>query len=196
MIAHIRGKVEEKFGNNGIIVDVNGVGYEMLVPVPDYEACNLGEERKFYTYHQVRENAEELYGFSSLVAKKLFELLISVQGIGPKAGIAIMSLAEAEEVRNAIANGDAVFVAKASGVGKKSAERVIVDLKDKVGIPSKYGATEVKYGGNTSSAPESDAALDALIALGFPLKEASKALEKVPDDLPVEERIRLALKKA
>lgn len=103
MIAHIRGVVEEKFGNNGVIIDVSGVGYEMMVPVPDFENVALGEERKFYTYHQVRENAEELYGFSSLVAKKMFELLISVQGVGPKAGIAIMSLADAEEVRNAIA---------------------------------------------------------------------------------------------
>ena len=192
MISHIKGVVEEKFGSNGIIVDVNGVGYEMLVPTPDFESVNLGEEHKFFTYHQVRENAEELYGFSTLLAKKLFELLISVQGVGPKAGIAIMSLAEAEEVRNAIANGDAVFVAKAAGVGKKSAERVIVDLRDKVGIPSKYGATEVKYGSVKHDEP--DEALDALIALGFPLKEAMAALEKVSTDLPVEERIKQALK--
>ena len=190
MIAHIRGKIEEKFGTNGIIVDVNGVGYEIMVPSLDFEACNLGEERKFYTYHQVRENAEELYGFTSLTAKKIFEMLISVQGIGPKAGIAIMSLAEAEEVRNAIANADAGFVAKASGVGKKSAERIIVDLRDKVGIPSRYGATEVAK--RTSSEP--DEALDALMALGFPLKEATAALEKVDVSLPVEERVRLALK--
>ena len=104
----------------------------------------LGEEQKFFTYHAIRENAEELYGFSSLAAKKIFELLISVQGVGPKAAIAILSLAEAEEVRNAIANADAAFVAKASGVGKKTAERVIVDLRDKVGIPSRYGATSAR----------------------------------------------------
>ena len=191
MIAHIRGKVEEKFGSNGIIVDVSGVGYEMLVPVPDFENVNLGEEWKFFTYHQVRETAEELYGFSSLAAKKIFELLISVQGVGPKAAIAILSLAEAEEVRNAIANADAAFVAKATGVGKKSAERVIVDLRDKVGIPSHYGATEVTV---SSMQAEPDEALDALIALGFPLKEATAALEKVDAGLPVGERIRLALK--
>ncbi|MDO4399130.1 MAG: Holliday junction branch migration protein RuvA, partial [Candidatus Saccharibacteria bacterium] len=143
MIAHLRGKVEEKFGNF-LTIDVNGVGYEVAVSMPDFEGVNLGEEKKFFTYHVVRENAEELYGFSSLAAKKIFELLISVQGIGPKAAIAILSLAEAEEVRNAIANADAAFISKASGVGKKSAERVIVDLRDKVGIPSHYGATEVK----------------------------------------------------
>lgn len=191
MIAHIKGKVEEKFGLNGLIIDVNGVGYEMLVPAPDFESVNLGEEKKFFTYHQVRENAEELYGFSSLTAKKIFELLISVQGVGPKAGIAIMSLAEAEEVRNAIANADTAFISKAAGVGKKSAERVIVDLKDKVGIPSRYGATEVA---TKSTLAEPDEALDALIALGFPLKEATAALEKVDNNLPVEDRIRAALK--
>ena len=193
MISHIKGVVEEKFGINGLIVDVNGVGYELMVPALDFENVNLGEEKKYYTYHQVRENAEELYGFSSLVAKKLFELLISVQGVGPKAGIAIMSLAEAEEVRNAIANGDASFVSKASGVGKKSAERVIVDLKDKVGIPSRYGATEVKGVGMVDGEP--DEALDALMALGFTLKEATVALAEVDKNLVVEERVRLALKK-
>ncbi|MBQ1540243.1 Holliday junction branch migration protein RuvA [Candidatus Saccharibacteria bacterium] len=189
MIAHLKGKITEKFGNS-LIIDVNGVGYEVTVPTPDFEAVHLDEERKFYTYHAVRENAEDLYGFSTLAAKKIFELLISVQGIGPKAAIAILSLAEAEEVRNAIANADAAFIAKASGVGKKSAERVIVDLRDKVGIPSHYGATEAKF----KKADEPDEALDALIALGFPLKEATAALEKVATDLPVEERVRLALK--
>ena len=190
MIAHLVGKVVEKFGSS-LIVDVNGVGYEIMVTKLDFDDCQLNEERKFYAYHSVRENAEELYGFSSLMAKKVFELLISVQGIGPKAGIAIMSLAEAEEVRNAIANADTAFIAKASGVGKKTAERVIVDLRDKVGIPSRYGAAEVK---RSESLKESDEALEALMALGFPLKEATAALEKVDTSLSVEERIKLALK--
>ncbi len=190
MIAHVRGTISEKFGS-ALIVDVGGVGYELTVAASDFESANLGEEKKFYTYHAVRENSEELYGFSSLAAKKIFELLISVQGIGPKAAMAILSLAEAEEVRNAIANADTAFISKASGVGKKSAERVIVDLRDKVGIPSRYGATEPR---NTLAGAEADEALDALIALGFPLKEASAALEKVDLSLPVEERVRLALK--
>ena len=191
MIAHIRGKGTEKFGNS-LIIDVAGVGYEITVPTPDFDAVVLDEEKKFFTYHSIRENAEELYGFSSLMAKKLFELLISVQGVGPKAGIAILSLAEPEEVRNAIANADTAFISKASGVGKKSAERVVVDLRDKVGIPSHYGATATKY---TTAADANDEALDALMALGFSLKEASLALEKVDKSLPTEERIKLALKK-
>lgn len=191
MIAHIRGKITEKFGNS-LIIDVAGVGYEITVPTPDFDAVMLDEEKKFFTYHSIRENAEELYGFSSLMAKKLFELLISVQGVGPKAGIAILSLAEPEEVRNAIANADTAFISKASGVGKKSAERVVVDLRDKVGIPSHYGATATKY---TTAADANDEALDALMALGFSLKEASLALEKVDKSLSTEERIKLALKK-
>ena len=191
MIAHLNGIIEEKFGNNGIILDVNGVGYEMAVPVPDFEAINLGEKKKYYTYHAVRENAEELYGFGSLAAKKIFELLIGVQGVGPKAAIAILSLAEVEAVRNAIANADAAFVAKAVGVGKKTAERVIVDIRDKVGIPSHYGATDVA---GSVSVAVNDEALDALMALGFSLKEATATLEKVDQKLPVEERVRLALK--
>lgn len=191
MIAHIRGLVTEKF-NNSLIIDVHGVGYEMAVPTPDFEAALLNEERKFYTYHAVRENAEELYGFSTLTAKKIFEMLISVQGIGPKAAIAILSLAEAEEVRNAIANGDIAFISKASGVGKKSAERVILNLSDKVGTPSHYGATEVKYGKAGTNKP--DEAADALIALGFSLKEALTALDGIDASLPLEEKIKLALK--
>lgn len=190
MIAHIKGIIAEKFANS-VIVDVNGVGYEITVTTSDFDEVNLNNEIKFYTYHQVRENAEELYGFSSLAAKKLFELLISVQGIGPKAAIAILSLASPEEVRNAIANADVVFVSKASGVGKKSAERVIVDLRDKVGIPSHYGATETIV----KPVAKQDEALDALIALGFTLKDATAALESVDPDLSVEERIMLALKK-
>ncbi len=102
-----------------------------------------------------------------------------------------MSLASPEEVRNAIANADTAFISKASGVGKKSAERVVVDLRDKVGLPSKYGATDIV---GAIKVDESDEALDALMALGFPLKEATDALSKVDKTLPTEERIKQALK--
>ncbi|MBR3368636.1 Holliday junction branch migration protein RuvA [Candidatus Saccharibacteria bacterium] len=186
MIAHVKGIVVEKFLNS-LIVDVNGVGYELTVPALDFDAVNLNDEMKFYTYHSVRENAEELYGFSSLAGKRLFEMLISVNGIGPKAGIAILSLGSAEEVRNAIANGDSKFISTASGVGKKSAERVILELGDKVGSAS--SATPTRHTLN-----DKDEALDALMALGFQLKEATSALEEIDPNLPTEDRIRLALK--
>lgn len=190
MISHIKGILEEKFGNS-VIIDVHGVGYELTVTALDFETLNLGDEVKLYAYHKISETDESLYGFTSLAAKKLFELLISVNGVGPKAAISILSLASPEEVRNAIANADSAFVSKASGVGKKSAERIIVDLSDKVGLPTHYGATLTR----ATARPENDEALDALIALGFPLKEATVALENVDPNLPVDERIRLALKK-
>lgn len=192
MIAHLFGTITEKLPAS-VIIDVHGVGYELILSAPDAERINLGDEVKFYTFHSLRENAEDLYGFTSLAAKKLFEMLISVNGIGPKAAISILSLGTPEEVRNAIANTDAAFISKAAGVGKKSAERVIVDLRDKVGLPSHYGATETKFTLAAETGP-ADEALDALIALGFPLKEASAALAEVDPSLPVEERIRLALK--
>ncbi len=188
MIAHISGKIAEKFAGS-VIVDVAGVGYEVIVPTNEFERAVLGDDIKFYTYHNITDRSQELFGFSSLAAKKLFELLITVQGIGPRAGIAIMSLGETEDVRNSIACEDAKFIRKASGVGKKSAERVILDLKDKVGMAiSKHNSV----GTNISLA--SDEALEALIALGFNLNDATKALEQIPRDLPTEERITLALK--
>ncbi len=190
MIAHIKGILTEKF-DNSVIIDVNGVGYEVALSAIDYDQLSLDDEVKLYTYHLVREQSEELFGFTSLAAKKLFELLISVQGVGPKAGMAILSLAPAEEVRNAIANADSAYISKASGVGKKSAERVIVDLRDKVGLPTYYGR---KSEPQTAKPAENDEALDALMALGLNLADATKALEGVDPSLSVEERIRAALR--
>lgn len=190
MIAHIFGKVAEKF-NGTIVVDVHGVGYEVSVAAGDFEAVSLGQDAKFYTYHHVREQAEELFGFSSLAAKKLFEMLITVQGVGPKAALAVLSLGDAQQVRNAIANSDAAFVQKAAGVGKKTAERVVVDLSDKVGLPTHYGRVNepVQIELNTS-----DEALEALMALGYTLADATKALENVDVNLPTAQRVTMALK--
>ena len=188
MIAHISGKIVEKFAGS-VIVDVAGVGYEVIVPANEFERAVFGDDIKFYTYHNITDRSQELFGFSSLAAKKLFELLITVQGIGPRAGVAIMSLGETEDVRNSIACEDAKFIQKASGVGKKSAERVILDLKDKVGM-----AISKPDGVGDSIILASDEALEALIALGFNLNDATKALEQIPRDLPTEERITLVLK--
>jgi len=190
MIAHIAGVVAEKFGNS-IIVDVHGIGYEVQVPLGDYEHAVLQEEVKFYTYHHIREQSQDLFGFSSLAAKKLFELLITVQGVGPKAALAILSLADSETVRNSIANSDAAFIARASGVGKKTAERVTVDLSDKVGLALR---TNNDTFGNSSVIAGNDEALEALMALGYNLNDATKALEGISTDLSTAERVTQALK--
>ncbi len=189
MIAHIIGKIAEKFGG-AVIVDVSGVGYEINVAAGDYDAVLLEQKVKFYTYHHIREQSQELFGFSSLAGKKLFEMLITVQGVGPKAALAILSLDTAENVRNAIANADSAYLARASGVGKKTAERVVVDLSDKVGMPIIYKKQNpVQTELNTS-----DEALEALIALGYNLADATRALEGVDAALPTSQRVREALK--
>lgn len=193
MIAHIKGIVEEKF-KNAVIVDVAGVGYEVQVPEQDFDSSSLGESVKFFTYHHVREQSQELFGFSSLMAKKLFEMLITVQGVGPKAALAILSIAGGEEARSAIARSDSVFVARATGVGKKIAERVVVDLSDKVGLPTSLSSP--LDGMSTANGLAADEAAEALIALGYTLQDADAALKNVPADLPVAERVRLALRGA
>lgn len=191
MIAHVAGIVAEKF-NSSVIVDVNGVGYEVNVALGDYGDAILNEPVKFYTYHHIREQSQDLYGFSTLAAKKLFELLITVQGVGPKAGLAILSLGSAEEVRNAIANGDSTYVAKAVGVGKRIAERVVVDLADKVGLPLRNDNNVLT--GVSQPVQHTDEALEALMALGYNLNDATRALEGVSTELSTAERVTEALR--
>jgi Holliday junction DNA helicase RuvA len=190
MIAHVSGVVAEKF-NSSVIVDVHGVGYEVAVALGDYEKALLNEPMKFHTYHHIREQSQELFGFTSLAAKKLFEMLITVQGVGPKAALAILSLGESETVRNAIANGDATFITKASGVGKRIAERVIVDLTDKVGLAIR---TNVDNLGVSQQVSHTDEALEALMALGYNLNDATRALEGISSDLSTAERVTQALR--
>ena len=192
MIAHIRGIVTEKIAGT-IVVDVQGVGYELSVALGDFEAAQNGQETTFYTYHHIREQAEELFGFGSLAAKKLFQILIAVQGVGPKAALAILSLGSSEQVRNALAQGDAGFVQKAAGVGKKTAERSIVDVRDKVGVPTQFGTAQPIVA-TPASSEQPDEAREALMALGYTLADATKALEGIAQDLPTAERVRLALK--
>jgi Holliday junction DNA helicase RuvA len=190
MIAHVEGVVTEKLVSS-VIVDVHGVGYEVNVAAGDYEHALLHESVKFYTYHHIREQSQDLFGFSTLAAKKLFELLITVQGVGPKAAQSILSLGDSELVRNAIANSDSAFVAKASGVGKRIAERVVVDLSDKVGLPLQY---DTSNRGVSQPIAHVDEALEALMALGYNLADATRALEGVPTDLSTADRVTQALK--
>jgi len=190
MIAHVFGVIVEKFGSS-VIVDVHGVGYEVQLAAGDFDNTLLNSDVKFYTYHHIREQSQELFGFSSLIAKKLFEMLITVQGVGPKAALAILSLGSTEMVRNAIANSDAVFITRASGVGKKTAERVVVDLSYKVGTAT---MTNVNNMGLSSVISVSDEALEALMALGYNLNDAAKALEGISTELPTAARVTQALR--
>jgi len=189
MIAHVFGSVSEIVGNS-VIIDVSGIGYEVQIPTTDVDGLTLNQHVKFYTHHHVREQTEELFGFSSLASKKLFEMLITVQGVGPKAALAILSLGSGEHVRNAIANSDSAFITRASGVGKKTAERVVVDLADKVGLPIVY----TQDSGTQMIIETNDDALEALMALGYTLHDATSALSDVDTSLPTNVRVAQALK--
>lgn len=191
MIAHVSGEVVEKT-ENAVIIDVGGVGYEVQVAQSDLEAVTLGERAKLYTHDHLRENAHELFGFSSLLAKRLFELLISVSGVGPKMALAIISLGDVEAIRSAIALGDSAFIQRASGVGKRIAERIVVDLKDKVGLP---GAAPKSAAAFEAPAVRDDA-LDALLALGYKLQQAQEALRDIDPLLSTEDKIRKVLQAA
>ena len=187
MIAHVSGEVVEKFEGT-LIVDVGGLGYEVLVANGDYESAALHDTVKLYTHDHLRENAHDLFGFTSLAAKKLFQMLTSVSGVGPRMALSILSLGSAEQVRNAIASGDVAYVQQASGVGKRIAERVANELHDKVGLPS------LQRAGVSAARTSNDDALDALVALGYSLQHATQALSKVDATLDAQGRIKQALK--
>lgn len=188
MIAHVSGQVAEKT-DGAIIIDVNGVGYEVQVARADYELAQHGEKIKFYTHYHVRETEHQLFGFSTLIAKRLFELLISVSGVGPKMALAILGLGDIESIRSAIALGDSSFIQRAPGVGKRIAERITVDLRDKVGQP---GAQPV-VGVPTQPSLQRDDALDALLALGYSLQQANEALAQTNAEATAQNRIKVAL---
>lgn len=190
MIATLSGKISEKT-NEAIVIESGGVGYGVFVDFEDFGALDTGQNAKLYIHEHIRENSHDLYGFTKLENKALFEQLLSVNGVGPKMALAILSVASASHVRSAIAGGDTKFISQAPGVGKRVAERVVVDLKDKVGLASDELATSFL---NTPAANPNDEALQGLVALGYSVNDAAQALEKVDKKLKVEERIKAALK--
>jgi Holliday junction DNA helicase RuvA len=190
MIATLRGKVSEKTLDN-IVIECGGVGYGLYVTFEDYGALEEGSDVKVYVYEHIREAAHDLYGFRNMETKLLFEQLLSVNGVGPKMALSILSVANGQQVRGAIASGDTKFISQASGVGKRVAERVVVDLKDKVGLAASEDATGFL---STPAANPNDEALQGLVALGFSVQDATEALKKVDSKLSPEERIKQALK--
>ncbi len=189
MIAMLNGTVVEKIGET-IVVDVRGVGYGLLMPLEDYSTLMSGDTVKAYIFEQIRENMHDLYGFSRLDTKKLFEQLLDVTGVGPKMALSILGVGSADLVRRAIASGDTKFIQTAPGVGKKVAERVVVELKDKVGLVAT--ASDSLFIG--TAAAEQDEAIQALVSLGYTVPDAANVLSKISPDLPTEDRVKQALK--
>ncbi|SFQ05349.1 Holliday junction DNA helicase subunit RuvA [Geopseudomonas sagittaria] len=197
MIGRLRGTLAEKQPPH-LLVDVNGVGYELEVPMTTlYRLPSLGEPLTLHTHLVVREDAQLLYGFSSKRERELFRELIRLNGVGPKLALALMSALEVDELVRCVQAEDTSALTRVPGVGKKTAERLLVELKDRFKVwesmPSIAPLVEPARAAAVSSA-QSDA-VSALVALGFKPAEASRAVSLVDeDDLSSEELIRRALK--
>jgi Holliday junction DNA helicase RuvA len=188
MIARLHGRVLS-LGQDSLIVDVGGVGYRVRVPRSLLqEVEGPGKTISLHTHLHVRENEMALYGCASEEELALFEALLGVSGIGPRSALNILSAAAPETLREFIARGDALSLSRIPGIGKRTAERLVADLKGKLGEPGSAAAVIISTG---------DAeVIAALTALGYSVTEAQQALRSLPpaDSLPLEERIRLALK--
>jgi Holliday junction DNA helicase RuvA len=191
MIVTLSGLVSEKLGDL-VVLDVAGIGYGLLVTNEDFGALSKGEKAKVYVYEHIRETAHDLFGFVTLETRELFERLLGVNGIGPRMALNILRIGKPADVKSAIANGDVKFIQQASGVGKRIAERAIVELKDKVGLPG----LDLQSAGllQGEAVVLKDDAAKGLVSLGYSPSDALTALKDIDSGLPTEERIRLALK--
>ena len=199
MISYIRGElitIEE----DKVILDVNGVGFGIYMPL---QAMNYlpptGEEVRLHTYMNVREDAIQLYGFLTRDDLKVFKLVIGVSGIGPKGGLSILSQMSPDDLRFAVMANDAKTIAKAPGIGKKTAEKLIIELKDKLDIEDVLNrdVEDVSIASTANASNEVQAeAIQALVALGYGSTEATRAVKKVSinEDTTVEDLLKVALK--
>jgi Holliday junction DNA helicase RuvA len=191
MIATLHGTVSEKLSDI-VVLDVGGVGYGILVTNEDFGTLVTGQKSKVYIHEHIREQSHDLFGFCRLDTMQLFELLLTVNGVGPKMALNVLSIGTSGDVRAAIATGDVKYIQQATGVGKKVAERIVVDLKDKVGLEGvDLASTGLLQG---TSALLKDEAAEALVSLGYSPQDAAVALQHIDATLPTEDRIKLALK--
>jgi len=190
MIATLTGTIAEKIGDS-VVIDVRGVGYGVLVTGEDQGRLVTGTVAKVYIYEHIREVSHDLFGFVSLDTKQFFEQLLGVNGVGPKMALSVLSIGSANDVRKAIAGGDTKYIQQANGVGKRVAERIVVDLKDKVGLVGVDLSTTGIL--QSDMLLQQDEAVEALMALGYSPQDAAVALQAVDADLPTEERIKQAL---
>mgnify|MGYP001201353255 FL=1 len=196
MFHYIRGILAAKFQGT-VVIEAQGIGYEIAVPLNSRVlAAGEGEELTVFTYMAVKEDDIALYGFEDEWSLDLFKKLISVSGIGAKAGLAVLSAMSAEEIKKAIIFEDADMLTRAQGIGKKSAQRIVLELKDKLGTPGENGYSKGAAAGGIFGDNEKEEALNAMIALGYSRSEAAKAMAEIKEkDLTAEEYIRVALKK-
>ncbi len=188
MISYLNGKIKNK-RQSYIIIEVNNVGYQVFVNSIMYADFDIGQDVEVYTHQHVREDSLDLYGFKSLEDLEMFELLLSISGIGPKSALGVLAVASVNDIKNSISRGDSHLLTKVSGIGKKTAERVVLELREKVGqiIDNK----QIIENGGLASGDE----IDALMALGYSMQQSRDALRGVDAKIKDSgERIKGALK--
>lgn len=190
MIATLSGLVSEKLPEM-VVLECSGVGYGLFVTNEDFGRMPQGEPAKVYVHEHIREQSHDLFGFTQLDTKKLFEQLLSVKSVGPKVAMAVLDIGTAAAVRGAIAAGDVKLIQTAKGVGKRAAEQIVVELRDKVGLVASDTAEGIVGRPGVNS---QDEAVEALISLGYTPQDAASALKDIDPLLPAEQRITLALK--
>ncbi|SFV76068.1 Holliday junction DNA helicase RuvA [hydrothermal vent metagenome] len=193
MIGQLTGKILEK-NPPEILLEVNGIGYEILCPMSTFYEMGADTNLVLHTHLHIKEDAHTLYGFISKDEKILFRELIRVNGIGPKVALAILSHLNVASLMNAVAHEDDVLLAKTPGIGKKTAQKLIVELKDRLENLSLSSTANQQITASANINPNTKQALAALQSLGFKVKEAERMLAAISDDsLSTEELIRLAL---
>lgn len=201
MIGYVKGVLEEA-DEQSVMIDNHGIGYRIFVPSSAFSgALPIGKEVKIYTYLSVKEDAMQLYGFLTRDDLRMFRMLLGVNGIGPKAGLGILSALTADELRFAVLADDAASIAKAPGIGKKTAQKLILELKDKLNLEDAFEQKLANQAARDISAADTGSqvqeAVQALTALGYPGTDALRAVKKVEgaESMTVEEILKAALKK-
>lgn len=195
MFYYLKGNISYK-GENFVAIDVNGAGYKVFTSADALSNCKIGEETTFFTHVYIREDTFDIYGFPSNEELGLFEILISISGVGPKAGLSVLSALKPSEIITAVVTNDAKAITKAQGVGSKLAQRIILELKGKIsdadilsGLKGENAYTDFPVGDNFSEA------INALISLGYSSVEARRAVAAVKNTSSVEDMIKEALKR-
>ena len=194
MISYISGVIDS-VETDKVILDNNGIGYGIFMPQSSLEMLGKGEEIKIYTYFSVREDAMQLFGFLTKEELDMFKLLIGVSGVGPKGGMAIISACPGDSLQMAIISEDAKTISKAQGIGNKTAQRIIIELRDKLSVEEMIGVRENTNQNVQNKSIQNDV-IEALVSLGYSRSEALNAMKKIEntENMDVEEMLKQALK--
>ena len=197
MIGFVQGKVDA-ISEDNVVIDTGAIGYNVRISAKTVqELPGIGQEVRLYTYTSVREDGISLFGFLSRDSLDIFKKIITVNGIGPKGGLAVLSVMSADELKFAIISGNAQAITKAPGIGKKTAERVILDLKDKISVEDTQIQKEISsYAGLPQTGKAQNEAVEALTALGYSATDALHAVRQIEhaEEMDVEAILKLALK--